>query len=595
MLFIFRVKHVFQLPFFNGQLGYFFRLMLYCGLLIYGQSSSAENTSTSPSFIPDAPKFVLTNAERAWLTAHPDIVLGMSDQFPPALIRSTDGTQSGLIVDYFELINRYLNTKIRLDVEPSLQNLGERAISHEIDGLAAAATATPYWDSALKLTNVYLKTYYYFYIRHDDTLTKTALTDLAGKRIGIIKGNQHIRFILQQYPAIQVSEFDDNLTLVAALIDNKVDLLLSENTLEWWRKINTSLAFKIGGLLEGKHKDISIAIRKDWPDLVIILNKALAAITPEEHAQIRNRWLGNTEFNDASPKVVLTAAERAWITAHPDIVLGTDRKWAPNVQLTQKGIVGIEPDLLARINTLTGAHIRLELGDWSDMVIRAEQGDLYGLAISVAHPERAATFLFTSSLYGAVRYIFTRRDQTSVLRNMNDLIGKKVGLLRGNLADKKILEKWPGIIVVESNYQELIGELLNDKIDAIISGLAMLPALRKQLIPNIQATFPIPNSDIDLCYSIRREYPELHSIINKAMAVISPQEMQDILSRWMSPNVTEQAINLNADERIWLTNHPVIRYAINPDWAPIQYSGRDGQPNGISPDYLEHITALLGI
>ncbi|PQJ97579.1 transporter substrate-binding domain-containing protein [Chromatium okenii] len=123
----------------------------------------------------------------------------------------------------------------------------------------------------------------------------------------------------------------------------------------------------------------------------------------------------------------------------------------------------------------------------------------------------------------------------------------------------------------------------------------MLPALRKQLVPNIQAAFPVPNSNIDLCYSIRREYPELHSLMNKAMAAISPQEMQHILSRWISPNITENTINLSSDERIWLSKHSTIRYAVNPDWAPIQYINHDNQPNGISPDYLDHISALIGV
>ncbi len=52
---------------------------------------------------------------------------------------------------------------------------------------------------------------------------------------------------------------------------------------------------------------------------------------------------------------------------------------------------------------------------------------------------------------------------------------------------------------------------------------------------------------------------------------------------------------LTPDERVWLAAHPVIRYGLSPDWAPIQSLGRDGQPNGIGPDYLERIAALIGV
>ena len=37
--------------------------------------------------------------------------------------------------------------------------------------------------------------------------------------------------------------------------------------------------------------ELSIGVREDWPELVVILNKVIATITPEEHAEIRNRWI----------------------------------------------------------------------------------------------------------------------------------------------------------------------------------------------------------------------------------------------------------------------------------------------------------------
>lgn len=34
-----------------------------------------------------------------------------------------------------------------------------------------------------------------------------------------------------------------------------------------------------------------MAIRNDWPELAMIINKTLASMTPDEHAAIRNKWL----------------------------------------------------------------------------------------------------------------------------------------------------------------------------------------------------------------------------------------------------------------------------------------------------------------
>ena len=36
---------------------------------------------------------------------------------------------------------------------------------------------------------------------------------------------------------------------------------------------------------------LSVAVRKDWPELVSILDKGLAAISDEKHNEIRQRWV----------------------------------------------------------------------------------------------------------------------------------------------------------------------------------------------------------------------------------------------------------------------------------------------------------------
>ena len=48
---------------------------------------------------PSQPQMQLTPKEKAWLVNHPDIKLGFTDAFEPALIRNSDNTFSGIAVD----------------------------------------------------------------------------------------------------------------------------------------------------------------------------------------------------------------------------------------------------------------------------------------------------------------------------------------------------------------------------------------------------------------------------------------------------------------------------------------------------------------
>ena len=49
------------------------------------------------------------------------------------------------------------------------------------------------------------------------------------------------------------------------------------------------------------------------------------------------------------------------------------------------------------------------------------------------------------------------------------------------------------------------------------------------------------------------------------------------------------------EERQWLRDHPVLRTAADPTWAPIEYRDRQGRYQGIGPDYIDALSHLLGV
>ncbi|MFC1665139.1 transporter substrate-binding domain-containing protein [Pseudomonadota bacterium] len=54
-------------------------------------------------------------------------------------------------------------------------------------------------------------------------------------------------------------------------------------------------------------------------------------------------------------------------------------------------------------------------------------------------------------------------------------------------------------------------------------------------------------------------------------------------------------LELSDTERQWLSEHPTIRVAPDPDFAPVEWISSDGQYLGIAADYLRLIEARLGI
>jgi polar amino acid transport system substrate-binding protein len=292
----------------------------------------------------------------------------------------------------------------------------------------------------------------------------------------------------------------------------------------------------------------------------------------------------------AGQGVELTQTERDWLAANPRILLGSDAHWRPYVWLRDDGTpAGIETDLIARINALTGANIQLVLGDWSDMVERVRRGELHGLAVSASHPERAERFLFSASPYSTHKYIFTR--PSSRIARMEDLAGRRVGVLRDNLAELKLLRRWPDIRPVEIDTPlALAVGLQNGDLDAAISSANLLWSVEANMLPGLRLAFPVPGSKVELRYSILKEHAPLLGIIDKALKAIDPVVMMEILRKWDAEQ--RPAIELSADERAWLAKKHSVRVRIgeHPPWEI-----NTPEAAGMAVDYLRIIAKLFDI
>ncbi|MCF7983799.1 MAG: transporter substrate-binding domain-containing protein, partial [Thiohalocapsa sp.] len=292
----------------------------------------------------------------------------------------------------------------------------------------------------------------------------------------------------------------------------------------------------------------------------------------------------------AGDGVELTRAERDWLDANPRILLGSDADWRPFVWRENDGTsAGIEADLIARINALTGANIELVLGNWGEMVARAEKGGLHGLAASATHAERAQRFLFSASAYSTHKFIFTR--QGSPIASMDDLSGRRVGVLRSNLSDLKLLDEWPAIVRAELDSPlELAVALQNGELDAVISSANLHWIATRNMLPDLRPAFPVPGSKIDLRYSIHKQHAPLLGIIDKALKTIEPVVVMEILRKWGAEQ--SPTIELSDDERAWLKEKHSVRVRIG-EAPPWEINRPEAQ--GMAVDYLRIIAKLFDI
>jgi polar amino acid transport system substrate-binding protein len=119
------------------------------------------------------------------------------------------------------------------------------------------------------------------------------------------------------------------------------------------------------------------------------------------------------------------------------------------------------------------------------------------------------------------------------------------------------------------------------------------------------------NPDLtNLRLAVRDDWPLLQSALMKAMAEVTPQEMNQIRQKWLAFDKRQLdgsdgslsdtsggkiTISLSAEESSWLAEHQKIRFTGDPDWLPQEAFTSEGQYIGIVADILDLIEARLGI
>ncbi|MBF0180189.1 MAG: CHASE domain-containing protein [Magnetococcales bacterium] len=76
----------------------------------------------------------------------------------------------------------------------------------------------------------------------------------------------------------------------------------------------------------------------------------------------------------------------------------------------------------------------------------------------------------------------------------------------------------------------------------------------------------------------------------KALAVVSL-----LLLPWLPIRPALAELSLTPEERAWLRDHPVLRHAPDPDYAPFEFRDADGRIAGMATDTLRRVARLLGV
>jgi len=572
-------------------------VFLVVSILISGFSADLGRAQSSA---PES-MVTLTPEEKAWLAQHPEIILGTTTEYSPMVFRKMDGTYGGMLVDIYEEVNRRLNTRIHLHIEDPWSKVQEKAQNREIDGLAMGGKS-PDRDVLFNATDVIVPTYFSVFARSQEEYRLKRFSDLKGMRIGYKRAARPTRALLEKLPSAVLKPYDDHESLTQALLRKEIDVVVAWISYDHWRKEKLQGTIENILFIEEFPIEMVTHIRKDWPELIPILNKTIASLQQDELPRLINKWFGQYPRQSTATKAPLTSAGQAWLKTQPTVVARVGN-FPPFHFMDQGKPTGFSIDLMDRIAEQAGFNVRYVSGvSWPEGLehVRRRDGEVDVLLTAMNTPERREFMAFTNDYLELPFKIFTRDDDESI-GGIDDLIGKTVAIEKGYAVAKIIRRQYPGIRVMEvAGYApEALRTVSLGKADAYIGNqpVANYHIIHLGLV-NLKVAANTPFGFHTHAFGVRKDWPEFVTVLDKLLAAIPFQERVALqekwgLSEWKQAEAVTIRGNLSDEEKAWLAQNHTIRVRFNQH--PPYFYLKDGKVVGLAVDFLNKVSEHAGI
>jgi|GEM_PF-1176584 len=230
----------------------------------------------------------LTPEERNYLNAKHLIHVRVGD-YPPFHFNE-EGTPRGLSIDYLRTIAAVYG--LDFDYVPGM-NVPQSLMSMK---QAGGIAVQPAWhrNAEREQVAIFIRPYVnspYVIFKRRDSERILGMDDLVGKQIVVEKGYAIHRILQQHFPEFLLQEVDTSTLALKNLAGGKADTYIGSLMVGYYLIQKLGLSnLEVTAPTPLEPNLLHIAVRKDWPQLASLMDKAMAAMTDDEHRKLRSRW-----------------------------------------------------------------------------------------------------------------------------------------------------------------------------------------------------------------------------------------------------------------------------------------------------------------
>lgn len=247
-----------------------------------------------------------------------------------------------------------------------------------------------------------------------------------------------------------------------------------------------------------------------------------------------------------------------------------------------------------------GRDVKFRMGEWPDLLtdVRSGQSQIHGGLFRSA--TRSLLLDFGPALFPSRGVIIMAPGANA---DLDSTPAPVIATLKGTILETHLRTRYPTLRLLSL-------ASFKDMIMAVGGGLAQ--GVAGPLLPLISAidrlglnekfsTEPFPLLEDTLRPGVRKGDMGTLELVEQGMAQIPRAELIALEEYWVrvpamrETNRVRRPLNLSPHERQWLETHSRWRVGFLKDGAPLAFTNKQGQFDGISADILRAVAGILGV
>ncbi|MET0778158.1 MAG: transporter substrate-binding domain-containing protein [Pseudomonas mandelii] len=483
----------------------------------------------------------LDEQDRQWLRNKRALRLGVSGpDYPPFEVTRNHDELEGITADYAMLVAQLLDVRIEV-LRYVTRDAAMEALKYGELDLLGTSNNFELADPELILSSAYAEDQPMLVTRLDERMPE----DLAGKRIAMADDYLPAQTVESFYPKASLHRYPSALDALGAVAYGQDDVylgdLISGNHLINNNYFNSVHLVGPSGL---DANPFGFALARDNLPLKDLLDKALAAIPMDQRSIIEQRWSAGRANVAGQQRVDLSVSEQRWLDQHPTVRVAAVEDFAPLTFYTANGsFSGLTAQLLTLISQRSGLNFNVVRGQTLDQQIqRLKNGEIDVLPAIIPATENVAGLHFTRS-YVTNPYTLISAATADSPKTLGDLAGKRLAIYPRHPMRAFIQARAPEVQMVGvQNPAEGLELVAKGQADAALSSLFITRYLIARYYQGrLRISSTVGDEPARIAMATGRDQPELHSILNKALLSISPEEMDALVARWSNDAVVEDS------------------------------------------------------